>query len=173
MPVLAELVQAAEAHTHVRPQRRTDLLGQRLQAMSETLTQATQGLTQRQQRLAEIQAGLPACCECWQCTERVVATLAANFQAQGRAEKPYSALAKARQRTRHWQRRYQQQTQEVMRIRKHIQRQQREVVNLQAQVAGLQGRLRRFENENAGDLTLCRPSFAWTPVLRPGITSPC
>ena len=157
--LLAELVQAAEAHTRVRPTRRTDLLGQRLQAVSETLTQATQGLTQRQQRLAEIQAGLPACCECWQCTERVVAALAADFQACGRAEKPYSALAKARRRARHWQRRHQQQTQEVVRLRKHIQRQQHEVVQLQAQVAWLQGRLRRLESENATNVAPVQAVF--------------
>ena len=36
----AELVQAAEAHTCVRPQRRTDLLGQRLQAGQRTIGEA-------------------------------------------------------------------------------------------------------------------------------------
>jgi hypothetical protein len=157
--LLAELVQAAEAHSRVRPTRRTDLLGQRLQAVSETLTQATQGLTQRQQRLAEIQVGLPTCCECWQCTERVVAALAADFQAHGRAEKPYSALAKARRCARHWQRRYQQQTQEVVRLRKHIQRQQHEVVKLQAQVARLQEHLRRLESENATNVAPVQAVF--------------
>jgi len=150
--LLAELVQAAETHTGVRPSRRTDLLGQRLQAVSETLLKTSQGLAQRQQRLTELQAGLPVSCECWQCTERVVAALAVDFQARGRAEKPYSALARTRRRARHGQRRYQQQMLEVVRIRKHIQRQQREVVSLQAQVAELAVRLRRFEHENAANI---------------------
>jgi len=150
--LLAELVQAAETHTGVRPSRRTDLLGQRLQAVSETLLKTSQGLAQRQQRLTELQAGLPESCECWQCTERGVAALAVDFQARGRAEKPYSALARARRRARHGQRRYQQQMLEVVRIRQHIQRQQREVVSLQAQVAELAVCLRRFEHENAANI---------------------
>jgi hypothetical protein len=147
-----ELVQAAETQTRVRPHRRTDLLCQRLEAASEQLAKTTQALIQRQQRLAEIQAELPVCCECWQCTERGVAELAADFQAHGRSEKPYSALAKARRRARHWQRRYERQTLEVVCTRKLIQRQQLEVVNLQAQVAQLQARLRRFEGENASNI---------------------
>jgi hypothetical protein len=150
--LLAELVQAAEAHTRVRPRRRTDLLDQRLQAVRETLLKTTQRLAQRQQRLIEIQAELPACCECWQCTERVVAELATDLRARGRSEKPHSALAKARRRARHGQRRYAQQTLEVVRIREQIQRQQRDVVSLQAQVAELAVRLRRFENENAANI---------------------
>ena len=157
--LLAELVQAAETHTRVRPRRRTELLGQRLQAVSDTLLKTTQGLAQRQQLLAELQAGLPACCECWQCAERVVAELAADFQVRGRAEKPHSALAKARRRAQHWQRRYQQQTREIVRTRKHIQRQQREVVSLQVQVAQLQVRLRCFENENAANIAPVQAVF--------------
>ena len=157
--LLAELVQAAETHTRVRPRRRTELLGQRLQAVSDTLLKTTQGLAQRQQLLAELQAGLPACCECWQCAERVVAELAADFQVRGRAEKPHSALAKARRRAQHWQRRYQQQTREIVRTRKHIQRQQREVVSFQVQVAQLQVRLRCFENENAANIAPVQAVF--------------
>ena len=150
--LLAELIQAAEAHTRVRPSRRTDLLVQRLQAVHETLLKTTQRLAQRQPRLAELQAELPTCCECWQCTERVVAELAADLRVRGRSEKPHSALAKARRRARHWQRRYAQQTLAVVRTRKQIQRQQREVVSLQAQVAELAVRRRRFEHENAANV---------------------
>ena len=157
--LLAELVQAAEAHTRVRPQRRTDLLGQRLQAASEQLAKNTQGLAQRQQRLAAIQAELPVCCECWQGSELVVAALAADFQARGRAEKPYSALAKARRRARHWQGRYERQMQELVRTRKLIQRQHLEIVSLQAQVAQLQARLRRFEGENASNVAPVQAVF--------------
>ena len=147
-----ELVQAAETQTRVRPHRRSDLLCQRLQAASEQLAKTTQGLIQRQHRLAELQAELPVCCECWQCSECNVAELAADFQAHGRSEKPYSSLAKARRRARHWQHRYERQTLEVVHRRKLIQRQQLEVVSLQAQVAQLQARLRRFEGENASNI---------------------
>jgi hypothetical protein len=154
-----ELVQAAEAHTRVRPRRRTELLGQRLQAVSEQLAKTTQGLAQRQQRLAEIQTEIPVCYECWQGTEHVVAELAADFQACGRAEKPHSTLAKARRRARHWQRRYERQTLAVGRTRKLIQRQQLEVVSGQAQVAQLQARLRRFESENASNIAPVQAVF--------------
>lgn len=154
-----ELVQAAEAHTGVRPQRRTDLLGQRLQAASAQLAKHGQGLAQRQQRLVELQAELPVCCECWQGSELVVAGLAADFQARGRAEKPYSALAKARRRARHWRGRYERHLRELVRTRKLIQRQQLEIVSLRAQVAQLQARLRRFEGENASNVAPVQAVF--------------
>jgi hypothetical protein len=154
-----ELVQAAEAHTCVRPQRRTDLLGQRLQAASEQLAKHRQVLVQRQQRLAELQAELPVCCECWQGSELVVAALAADFQARGRVEKPYSALAKARRRARHWRCRYERHLRELVRTRKLIQRQQLEIISRQAQVAQLQARLRRFEGENASNVAPVQAVF--------------
>jgi hypothetical protein len=157
--ILADLVQAAEAHTRVRPQRRTDLLGARLQAASEQLTKNTHELAQRQQRLAAIQAELPVCCECWQSSELVVTALAADFQARGRAEKPYGALAKARRRARHWQGRYERQMQELVRTRKLIQRQHLEIVRLQTHVAQLQARRRRFEGENASNIAPVQAVF--------------
>ena len=154
-----ELVAAAEAQTHVRPQRRTDLIGQRLQAVSAQLVKNTHALAQRQQRLAALQAELPVCCECWQGSEQVVAQLAVDFQTRGRAEKPYSALAKARRRAQHWQRRYQRQLREVVRTRQLIQRQRCEVVSLQAQVSQLQARLQRFVAENASNIAPVRAAF--------------
>jgi hypothetical protein len=157
--ILADLIQAAEAHTRVRPQRRTDLLGERLQATSEQLTKNTHELAQRQQRLAAIQAELPVCCECWQSSELVVTALAADFQARGRAEKPYGALAKARRRARHWQGRYARQMHELMRTRKLIQRQHLEIVSLQTHVAQLQARRRRFEGENASNIAPVQAVF--------------
>ena len=154
-----ELVAAAEAQTRVRPQRRTDLLGQRLQAVSAQLAQHTHGLAQRQQRLAALQAELPVCCECWQGTAQVVVQLAADLQAHGRVEKPYGALAKARRRAQHWQRRYQRQLREIVRTRQLIQRQHCEVVSLQAQVTQLQARLRRFVAENASNMAPVQAVF--------------
>lgn len=154
-----ELVAAAEAQTRVRPQRRTDLLGQRLQAVSVQLAKHTHGLAQRQQRLAILQAELPVACECWQGTAQVVAALAADFQLHGRAEKPYSALAKARRRAQHWQRRYQWQLREIVRTRQLIQRQRSEVISLQAQVSQLQARLQRFVAENASNIAPVQAVF--------------
>ena len=154
-----ELVQAAEAHTGVRPQRRTDLLGQRHQAASAQLAQHGQGLAQRQQRLAELQAELPVCCECWQGSALVVAALAVDFQARGRAEKPYSALAKARRRAQHWRGRYERHLREILRTRQLIQRQQLDIVSRQAQVAQLQARLRRLAAENASNVAPVQAVF--------------
>lgn len=154
-----ELVAAAEAQTRVRPQRRTDLLGQRLQAVSAQLAKHTHELAQRQQRLAVLQAELPVACECWQGTAQVVAALAADFQLHGRVEKPYSALAKARRRAQHWQRRYQWQLREIVRTRQLIQRQRSEVISLQAQVSQLQARLQRFVAENASNIAPVQAVF--------------
>jgi murein DD-endopeptidase MepM/ murein hydrolase activator NlpD len=157
--VLAELVQAAEAHTGVRPPRRTDLLRQRLQVASEQLAKITHEQALRQQRLAALQAELAVCCECWQGSELVVVQLAVDFQARGRAEKPYSALAKARRYARHWRCRYERHMRELVRTRKLIQRQQLAIISLQAQVAQLQARLRRFEGENASNIAPVQAVF--------------
>jgi hypothetical protein len=157
--LMEELIQAAETHTRVRPQRRTDLLRQRLQAASQQLAKNTQGLAQRQLRLMELQAELPVSCECWQASEMIIAELEADFQGRGRVEKPHSASAKARRRAHHWRGRYARQTREVVRIRKLVQYQHLAVVGLQAQVAQLHARLQRFERENASNVAPVRAVF--------------
>ena len=157
--ILADLIQALKRIPVCGRKDVPICSAQRLQAASEQLTKNTQELAQRQQRLAAIQAELPVCCECWQSSELVVTALAADFQARGRAEKPYGALAKARRRARHWQGRYERQMQELVRTRKLIQRQHLEIVRLQTHVAQLQARRRRFEGENASNIAPVQAVF--------------
>jgi hypothetical protein len=144
-----ELVLAAEASTGVRPWRRTELLHQRWQAQCEQVDQAAQRLAQRRTDLADAQAELLARTERWQMAEARLAALLADYQDRQRPERPHSQLAQARQQVETRQRQQARQTQGVAHLAKQVERQQDALTLLQAQAAGLQERLQRFEHENA------------------------
>ncbi|HSN76230.1 MAG TPA: hypothetical protein VL334_14235, partial [Anaerolineae bacterium] len=144
-----ELVLAAEASTGVRPWRRTELLRQRWQALSDQRSQAEQRLTQRQTGLAAAQAELQVRADRLQAAEATLAALVADYQERQRPERPHSQLAQARQQVETRQRQHARQVQVVARTAKQIARYQDARVLLQAQEVGLQARLQRFEHENA------------------------
>jgi hypothetical protein len=144
-----ELVLAAEASTGVRPWRRTELLRQRWQALCAERRQAEQRLAQRRAGLTDAQVELQARTERWQATEAMLAALAADYQARQRPERPHSQLAQARQQVEIRQRQHVRQVQVVAHRAKQVERQQDALALVQAQEAGLQERLQRFEHENA------------------------
>ena len=144
-----ELVLAAEAATGVRPWRRTELLHQRWQAQCEQINQAAQRLAQRRMDLADAQAELQTRAERWQTAAARLAALLADYQERQRPERPHSQLAQARQQVETRQRQQARQTQVVAQLSKQVERQQAALILLQAQEAGLQERLQRFEYENA------------------------
>ena len=148
-----ELVLAAEASTGVRPWRRTELLRQRLQALSERCNQAAQRLQQRQIVLAEAQTELQVRTERLQTAEATLAEMAADYQAQQRPERPHSKLAQARQQLQTRQRQHAHQVQTVAQATKHCERQQVALGVLRAQEDWLSERLTRFERENATNLS--------------------
>jgi hypothetical protein len=97
------LVQAAEARTRMRPMRRTDLLSERICALQaeNLLFQAQVAESQKEVEDAaaqhvEIEAQIGRCQE----TE---AQSEVQSQEKNRPERPYSALAKARQKLGLWQ----------------------------------------------------------------------
>jgi hypothetical protein len=144
-----ELVLAAEAATGVRPWRRTDLLRHRWQALCTQGSQAEQRLAQRRADLATAQAELRSRTERLQVAETALATLVSDYQARQRPERPHSQLAQARQQAETRQRQHARQAQVVAHLTQQVAHHQDALVLVQAQEAGLQARLQRFEHENA------------------------
>jgi len=144
-----ELVLAAEANSGVRPWRRTELLRQRWQALSERRSQAEQRLVQQRAILAEAQVEFQVRTERLQVAEARLAALAADYRDRQQPERPHSQLAQARQQAQTRQRQYARQAQVVAQAVKQGERQQNALAIVQAQEAGLRERLQRFENENA------------------------
>jgi hypothetical protein len=144
-----ELVLAAEAATGVRPQRRTALLAERLQALREACQQAEQRLNQQQLVLAAAQSELQLRQEHWQAAERLLAALAADYQQRQRPERPHSKLAQARQQVQTRQRQCERQAQLTAKAAKHVERQTAHLAVLQTQEGALRQRLAQFEHDNA------------------------
>ena len=146
-----ELVLAAEASTGVRPWRRTELLRQRWQALSDQRSQAEQRLAQRRAGLAAAQAELQVRADRLQTAEATLAAWGADYQERQRPERPHSQLAQARQQVETRQRQHARQVQVVRAPPEQIARDQDALVLVQAQEAGLRARLQRFEHENAAN----------------------
>jgi len=146
-----ELVLAAEAATGVRPWRRTDLLRHRWQALCDQRSQAEQRLAQRRVELATAQAAFQACTERLQAAETILAALVSDYQTRQRPERPHSHLAQARQQAETRQRQSARQAQVVAHLTQQVARHQDALSLIQAQEAGLQARLQRFEHENAAN----------------------
>ena len=90
------LLCAAEARTGVRPRRRPELLLKRIAEHQAQLQAAEDKLAHCQAQVMEAQEGLAAVKRERSEWQQTVATLAAEYQANGRPERPYSRLAKAR-----------------------------------------------------------------------------
>jgi hypothetical protein len=147
--VAKELVLAAEAATGVRPQRRTALLAERLQALAAERSQAEQRLNQHQTVLAEVQAELQLRQEHLQAAEMLLAELAADYQQRQRPERPHSKLAQARKQVQTRQRQCARQEQTTAKAAKHVERQAAQLAVLQAHEWALSQRLAQLAHDNA------------------------
>jgi len=134
------LVRAAEAQTGVHPRRRPELLLKhiaqqkaQLQAVKDKLVHYEARVIEAQERLAEVEGERIE----WQ---RVVTTLSAEYQAQGRPERPYSRLAKARKKLDVRIRRCPRRQRDLHQAEKRLECQRQRVTNLQAEVEHLQRR---------------------------------
>ena len=143
------LVLAAEAQTGLRPQRRTALLGQRLQRLSEQLALVEQRARVQHQRVTELQAKLAAAQQQEQQTQRQLHYWEQQYQTRQRQERPTSRLAKARQQFQAAQQRRQRREQRLPQAQQRLAKTQRHLAEQQAQVSQLQARLVRFEQDNA------------------------
>lgn len=153
------IVRAAEAKTGLRPWRRTDLLRQRLHALEhehqKRQAQALRcqaALEKAQTGLAEAQHELPE-------ARQVLIQYEAEYQKRNRRERPYSALAKARQRVKMLEGQQERRAQQILVLEKRLQHRQGQVFVLQAQIQRLSKRLEIFEAENRANACSIQADF--------------
>jgi hypothetical protein len=142
------MVRAAEAKTGLRPWRRTDLLDQRIRTLEnerqkcqeqEMVSQSA--LEKAEARLADTQQELPEARQAFLQHET-------EYEKRQRRERPYSALAKARQRVKMLERRQERRAQQILVLEKRLQHRQQQVFALQAQIQRLNNRQETFDAEN-------------------------
>ena len=142
------LLCAAEARTGVRPRRRPELLLKRiaehqaqLQAAEDKLAHCQAQVMEAQERLAAVERERSE----WQQT---VATLAAEYQAKGRPERPYSRLAKARKKLDVRIGRCPRRERALYQSGKRMERRRQRISDLQAELQQLRHRYDRLIEDN-------------------------
>ena len=153
------MVCAAEAKTGVHPQRRTDLLAQRLaqaeaqrQQWEAKTTQAAQVRTEAQTALQDTRRQLSG----WQ---EKVAQYEVEYKERQRPERPHSRLAQARAKVGVCQRRQARREKQMAKARAYLHRQQAHLEQCLAHVQQLECRLAQFEQENATNPMPVRADF--------------
>jgi hypothetical protein len=142
------LVRAAEAHTGLRPRRRTECLQGRIQAFREQMAPTEQRLRTQQQALADAQARLSAAHRQAQERQSVLADLEQAYQAQQRPERPASRLAQARQRWQAAQKRCRSREKAVPKAQAKLAKTQAQLAQQQTELARLEIHLARLEQDN-------------------------
>jgi hypothetical protein len=153
------MVQAAEATTGVRPRRRTELLGQRIAAQRVLLQTAMEQQTRAQDRVDEARQQLCQVEQDQEAWEQRVSALEAAHQAQGRPERPYSALSQARRKVAVRQQRLRRRQQALAKAERWLQRSEQKLLALQADLAVLDERLAQFEEDNRSNRSPIRAIF--------------
>jgi hypothetical protein len=141
----------AEDRLGLRPRRRTELLRQRIQAFETTLEPTKERLKTQQERLKTAQARLEGAEQQIQERKLLLAELERIYQARQRQERPTSKLAQARKRLQAAIRRRESRKNDCQMAEKRLEKTQALLSNRQAELAHLQQRLERFEQENAAN----------------------
>jgi hypothetical protein len=142
------MVQAAEAATGVRPQRRTDLLEQRIAAQQALLEVATKQQSDAAQRVAQARQQLQQTEQEQQDWQQKVSALEVAQPAQDGAEHPYSALNEARRKAAVRQQRRGRRQQALTKAEQQLARRQHTVSSLQADLEALRQRLTQLAQDN-------------------------
>jgi hypothetical protein len=153
------LVQAAEARIGMRPSRRTDLLAQRLDAQIKHRRERESRFDESQQAVQQVLAQMAETNQQIKEHPAQLAQLEAEYQAQGREERPFSRLGKLRTQLGVLQRRrirLEKQLPRLERKRKLRQAQWTESLQVEQQ---LRQRLEQFEQENATNAFPIRAVF--------------
>ncbi len=153
------MIRAAEAKTGFRPQRRTDLLQERIDALEAEYQQWQAKAQKSQASLEGVQTKWAKTQEQLSKQEALVFTLEALYRKRQRPERPYSALAKARQRLKMLQRRRKRLEKRIPNLEKQRHHRQQRVKSYQTQMRGLQQRLKHFEWENRTNLCPIQADF--------------
>lgn len=150
--VAQEMVRAAEGQTGVRPRRRTELLSQRLHAMSQERAQAEQRLVQRRQAFSAAQALMQARSEqAGQANAALTGLIAASDQAAQRKGRPHCRLAQVRAHLAACERRLLRQQQRFLQAQRSVEREKVRFATLRAMELTLRQRLEDFDQENAAN----------------------
>ena len=142
------LVQAAEQRTGRRPLRRTDLLKERIRALEAETQQIQDEIAQRQKALVDSQAQRVEIEAQLAHQQETLTQSEANYQAKNRPERPYSALAKVRQKLAMWQGRLARCEKKIAQQEKQLQAHQQQEVIAHLRTERLQQRLQAFEVDN-------------------------
>jgi hypothetical protein len=154
---LAEaLVLDTEARLGRSPWRRTDLLQQRLDLLTRQRTCLAQRVRQAHRALKETQARWQATRDQLQHWQDQVQVYEAEYEAQGRTERPHSRLAQARKKLEVRQGRLPRQEQALTRAEHRLDRHLAKLAACQADISQVRARLERFERENATNPTPLR-----------------
>ena len=142
------MIRAAESKTGLRPQRRADLLQERIANLETECQQCQEKAHKSQVALEGVQTKRRQTQEQIPEQEALVLELEEQYRERQRLERPYSALAKARQRLKMLQRRQGRLEKRIPNLEKQLHHRQQRVKSYQTQLQGLQRRLMHFEWEN-------------------------
>jgi hypothetical protein len=146
------MVQAAETRTGMRPLRRTDLLRERIQALEAETRQIGEEIAVRQKAMADRQAQRVEIEAQLARQQEILTQSEADYQTKNRPERPYSALAKARQKLTMWQGRLARCQKKAVQQEKQLQAHQQQEVIAHLRIVRLQQRLQAFEADNLSNL---------------------
>ncbi len=145
------MVQAAEQRTGMRPLRRTDLLKERIRALEAETQQIQDEIAVHQKTLADSQSQHVEM-EVQLAQQQAILTQSeADYQAKHRPERPYSALAKARQKLAMWQGRLERCEKKMVQQEKQLQAHRQQEAIAHMRTVRLQQRLQAFEADNQGN----------------------
>ena len=153
------LIGAAEAQTGLRPWRRTDLLRERIRSLEAEYQHYQAKAQGAQEALQQVQDRLTKTHHQWMDQREAFLQLEADYRERQRPERPYSALAKARQRVDMFERRQKRLEKRIPALEKQVHRRQQRVIGQQAQVQRLQQRLEQFEEQNRTNLCPIQAAF--------------
>jgi len=142
------LVLAAEAKTGLRPWRRTALLSDRLQAVTESCQTRQAQVLSTQQRVTATETQETDTRQQIDSQRLLVTQLEAEYREKQRPERPYSVLAKARHKVGVLERRWSRLGKKLLKLNQQLGVRQRLLDDCQAQEQLLQQRLEQFEAEN-------------------------
>jgi hypothetical protein len=143
------LVLAAEARLERRPQRRTDLLRQRMAALAQLVSQTNECLHRQQQAVQQAKEHLAETEQQVQAQQQHVDALAQAYQTRKLQERPTSRLAQASQRLHAGVKRLASRTSACQQAQRRLDKTTVKLCHQQAELAALSERLLRFEQDNA------------------------
>ncbi len=153
------MIRAAEAKTGLRPWRRTDLLRKRIGTLEGECQKCHAKAQESQEAVEQAQARLTEIQQQYDEQRAMLLQLEAHYRERQRPERPYSALAKARQRLSMLERRHGRLEKQLPQLEKQLRHRQQRWLVPQAEFHRLQQRLVQFEEQNRTNLCPIQADF--------------